>query len=172
VTEPEARATLHEQEFARKEATLMSTPFQVVFDCADPDRLAHFWAEALHYKLQDPPEGYASWEDFLKATNLPEERWNDASAVVDPEGIKPRIYFQRVPEGKVVKNRVHLDLNVGGGHDAPPEERRSSILAEVDRLKALGATTMKPGDEPGATNEFGEFWVVMRDPGGNEFCLQ
>src|SRR6266540_2119991 len=144
----------------------MATSVQVVIDCADPARLANFWASALGYKLQDPPDGYSTWEEFLRAMRIPEEDWNSASAVVDPEGTKPRIYFQRVPEGKVVKNRVHLDLNVGGGHQASPDERRSRILAEVDRLKGLGATAMKPGDEPGATNEFGEFWVVMHDPEG------
>jgi Glyoxalase-like domain len=146
----------------------MATGFQVVIDCADPGRLSEFWAGALHYKLQDPPEGHATWEDFLRAMNFPEERWNDAGAVVDPDGKGPRIFFQRVPEGKVVKNRVHLDLNVGGGHGAPAEERQGRIDGEVERLRALGATVFKAG----ATNEFGEYWTVMQDPEGNEFCVQ
>jgi hypothetical protein len=64
----------------------MATGVQVVFDCADPARLARFWAEALGYRLQDPPEGYGSWEDWLRDQSIPEERWNDASAVVDPDG--------------------------------------------------------------------------------------
>ncbi len=91
----------------------MATSIQVVFDCADPDRMARFWAAALGYKLQDPPPGFATWEAFLEKQGYPRERRDSASAIVDPEGAKPRIFFQKVPEGKTVKNRVHLDLNVG-----------------------------------------------------------
>ena len=97
----------------------MATGVQVVFDCADPNRLARFWAEALGYKLADPPTGYERWEDWLRDQGIPEEHWNDASAVVDPDGGRPRIYFQRVPEAKTVKNRVHLDLNISGGASVP-----------------------------------------------------
>jgi hypothetical protein len=93
----------------------MTTGIQVVFDCADPNGLATFWAAALGYRLQDPPEGFASWQDWLRDQGIPEDRWNDASAIVDPDGGRPRIYFQRVPEAKTVKNRVHLDLGVSGG---------------------------------------------------------
>jgi hypothetical protein len=89
----------------------MATGVQVVFDCADPDRLVRFWAQALGYKLQDPPQGHQSWEDWLRDQGIPQERWNDANAVVDPDGRDPRIFFQRVPEAKTVKNRVYLDLN-------------------------------------------------------------
>jgi hypothetical protein len=145
----------------------MAIPVQVVFDCADPDGLARFWSEALHYKLQDPPEGFSSWEAWLQEQGIPEEHWNDASAVVDPEGRGPRLYFQRVPEGKVVKNRVHLDLNVGPGIGAPLEDRKRSVEAEVERVKLLGAAVFRPG-----AVERGEYWVVMQDPEGNEFCLQ
>src|SRR5213593_4346482 len=98
----------------------MGTSIQVVMDCADPDRLAPFWAAALGYKLQDPPEGYDSWPAFLAAIGIPEEQWNRASAIVDPEDRGPRIYFQQVPEPKLVKNRVHLDVNVGGTLGTPP----------------------------------------------------
>ena len=99
----------------------MATAVQVVIDCADPGALADFWATALHYKVQDPPEGFATWEDALVAWGIPESAWNDRSAVVDPDGAGPRVFFQRVPEPKQVKNRVHLDLNVGGGLQADPE---------------------------------------------------
>jgi hypothetical protein len=145
----------------------MATDIQVVIDCADPDRLAHFWADALHYRIQDPPEGFASWPDFLRAQGIPEADFNKASAVVDPDGKGPRIYFQRVPEAKVVKNRVHLDLNVGGGHDAGLDENRRRVDAEVERLQGLGASVFRPGSV-----EDGEYWVVMQDPEGNEFCVQ
>ena len=144
----------------------MATGVQIVFDCADPDRLATFWAAALHYKIQDPPAGYASWPDFLKAQGIPESDWTSASAVVDPDGVGPRIFFQRVPEGKVVKNRVHLDLNVGGPRSTPPDERRRRVGAEVDRLLQLGARRSR------TVEERGEYFVNMFDPEGNEFDVQ
>ena len=72
-----------------------------------------------------------------------------------------------MPEGKVAKNRMHLDLNVGGGPGVPLEERRIRVDAEVARLKALGAS-----DERGPMNVRGEYWVRMNDPEGNEFCVQ
>jgi hypothetical protein len=145
----------------------MATRIQVVFDCADPDRLSRFWATALHYKLQDPPDGFVSWEAWLADAGIPESEWNSASGVVDPDGAGPRLFFQRVPEGKVVKNRVHLDLNVSSRHEVGAEEGRKRVDTEVERLRGEGATVMRPGAE-----ERGEYWVVMQDPEGNEFCVQ
>lgn len=144
----------------------IATSFQVVFDCADPDRLATFWADALHYKTQDPPSGYPSWEAFLKDRGIPEEEWNSASAIVDPEGVGPRIYFQQLDTPKPEKNRMHLDINIGGGPGVPLEERKRRIGAEVDRLVRLQALRLRAWEEPG------EYWVVMQDPEGNEFCVQ
>jgi hypothetical protein len=140
---------------------------QVVFDAASPDRLARFWAEALGYKLQDPPSGFDSWPAFLEARGVPESEWDSASALVDPDGVRPRLYFQRVPEGKVAKNRIHLDLNVGGGPLVPLAERQARVDAAVTRLLALGAT-----NERGAIERDDEYWVRMNDPEGNEFCVQ
>ena len=145
----------------------MATKVQIVFDAADPARLAEFWAAALGYEVPGPPAPHATWQDWLRAEGVPEEHWNDASAVEDPEGNGPRIFIQRVPEPKVAKNRMHLDLNVGGGHGVSLEERRARVDAEVARLKALGAT-----DERGAIEERGEYWVRMNDPEANEFCVQ
>jgi predicted enzyme related to lactoylglutathione lyase len=88
---------------------------------------------------------------------VPESQWNSASAVIDPDGAGPRVYFQRVPEEKATKNRLHLDIRVRGGREA--------IQPEVDRLVALGATVVGPKEERG------EYWVVLQDPEGNEFCL-
>lgn len=139
--------------------------FQVTFDCADPDRQAGFWAAALGYQVQPPPQGYATWQAFLEEHGIAYEA-NAASAVVDPEGIAPRLFFQRVPEPKTAKNRVHLDLNVPGGRELPGEERRTVVLSEVNRLVELGARKHR------AVEENGEFWVVMTDPEGNEFCVQ
>jgi Glyoxalase-like domain len=144
----------------------MATPIQVVFDCADPARLSRFWATALGYKLQDPPEGYPSWPEFLAAQGVPEDEWNAASAIVDPDGRGPRIYFQRVPEAKTVKNRLHLDLNVGGGRGTRVEERRRRVDAEVERLVEAGATRLR------AVEEEGQYFVAMRDPEDNEFDVQ
>jgi len=144
----------------------MATSVQVTFDCADPDRLATFWAAALRYQKQPPPDGYATWQEFLAAQGVPADRWNAASAVIDPDGIGPRIYFQQVPEPKMSKNRVHLDVNVGGGHTAPLDERRKRVDAEIERLIRIGATRLR------ACDQYDEYWVVMQDPEGNEFCLQ
>lgn len=144
----------------------MATAIQVVFDCADPAQLAPFWAAALGYKQDDPPPGFETWPDFLKAQGVPEDQWNSANAVSDPDGVGPRIFFQRVPEPKSVKNRVHLDLNVGGGHSVPIEERRTRIAAVAERLIQSGAKRLREMEQRG------EYWVVMADPEGNEFCLQ
>lgn len=135
-------------------------------DCADPGRLALFWAEALHYRLRDPPEGFVSWEAWLEANGVPEQDWNSAGAVVDPADVGPRIFLQRVPEAKAVKNRVHLDLNVGGPRTDPPEERRRRVDAEAARLVGLGARKLRERAQRG------EYFVNMLDPEGNEFDLQ
>jgi len=136
---------------------------QVTFDCAKPWRLARFWCEVLGYELQAPPEGYASWEEF--ELTLPPERRDVDAACVDPTGVGPRLFFQRVPEGKVVKNRVHLDVRVGTG--LVGDERLAALNAEGDRLEALGASRFRllPADEEN------ESTLVMQDIEGNEFCL-
>lgn len=144
----------------------MATQVQVVLDCADPEQLARFWSQALGYQVQDPPAGYPTWEDFLRDIGVPPQDWNSASALVDPQGRGPRIYLQRVSEPKAGKNRVHLDLNVGGGPGTPAEERRDRVTAEVARLETLGAARVQEHTERG------EYWVVMQDPEQNEFCVQ
>ena len=144
----------------------MATRVQVVIDCADPARLAGFWAEALGYRLQDPPAGFDSWPAFLTSVGMPESEWNSANAVVDPAGVGPRIFLQRVPEPKTVKNRLHLDLNVGGGQAVPIDQRKDSLAEEVERLGKLGASLVERREQRG------EYWIVMRDPEGNEFCIQ
>ena len=144
----------------------MATPVQVVFDCADPDRLANFWAETLHYVLQPPPTGYASWDAFLEAMKVPREEWNSASAIVDPSGKGPRIYFQQMDTPKPEKNRLHLDVNAGGGGTVPQEQRRKRVDAEVTRLLGLGARRLR------TESAEREYWVVMADPEDNEFCVQ
>src|SRR5437879_11330723 len=137
---------------------------QVTFDCAEPERVARFWCEVLGYVVPPPPEGFATWDDFDRA--LPPERQGSAFVCIDPSGVGPRLYFQRVPEGKVVKNRLHLDVNVGGPRDTPLEERRRRVDPEVDRLVQLGAR------KSGAMAERGEYWVNMFDPEENELDIQ
>ncbi|MES9538307.1 MULTISPECIES: VOC family protein [unclassified Actinomadura] len=144
----------------------MARDVQITFDCADPAALAAFWAEALGYRLQDPPGGFASWDDALEAMGVPPENRNDASAVVDPEGAGPRLFFQRVPEGKQAKNRVHLDVRAAPGLDG--DARMAALEAEAERLVARGATRLQRHDpEP----PLGAGHIVMTDPEGNEFCL-
>ncbi|MBL1076891.1 VOC family protein [Nocardia sp. 2] len=113
---------------------------QVTFDCAEPERVARFWSAVLGYEHR-------------------------GTACVDPTGVGPRLYFQRVPEGKVVKNRVHLDVRVGTG--LVGAQRVDALEAECARLMALGAVRVRllPADEEN------ESCLVMQDIEGNEFCL-
>ena len=135
---------------------------QVAFDCAHPAALAKFWAAALPgYRVQPPPPGFDSWDAFLEAQHVPKEEWDSRSAIV---GDGPRLFFQRVPEPKTAKNRVHLDLHAGGGPSVPVEEQRVKVRAAVDRLEELGATFVQECEELGVV------WAVMTDPEGNEFC--
>jgi catechol 2,3-dioxygenase-like lactoylglutathione lyase family enzyme len=143
----------------------MTLPIQVTFDCADPAALSRFWNEVLGYRLDSPPPPYESWDEALDAWNIPEGRRNDASASVDPEGNGPRLWFQRVPEGKTAKNRVHLDVRAAVGLQG--EERMAALEAKADSLVVLGATRVQR-HEPDGLN-FGH--IVMQDPEGNEFCL-
>ncbi|MGA5302818.1 VOC family protein [Nucisporomicrobium flavum] len=136
---------------------------QVTFDCADPERVARFWCEVLGYVVPQPPPGFESWDAFNSA--LPPERQGSAFACVDPTGAGPRLFFQRVPEGKVVKNRVHLDVRVGLGLTG--DERLAALETEGDRLTALGAKRVELLRADG----FNESCLVMQDVEGNEFCL-
>ncbi|MVU76761.1 VOC family protein [Nocardia sp. ET3-3] len=136
---------------------------QVTFDCANPERVARFWCEVLGYVIPPPPPGFADWNEF--DNSLPPERQGSAFACIDPTGVGPRLFFQRVPEGKVVKNRVHLDVRVGTG--LVGAERVAALEAECARLLALGATRVQLLTADG----FNESCLVMQDVEGNEFCL-
>ncbi|MDP9226446.1 MAG: VOC family protein [Actinomycetota bacterium] len=129
----------------------MSAKIQIVIDCADPARVIEFWAAALGYEIQFPTGTEEERQLLAEHPGLE----GSAAAAVDPEGIRPRLFLQRVPEPKVGKNRVHVDLHV------------PDIHAEAKRLTALGATVLHPD----AVGVFGERWIVMADPEGNEFCL-
>ncbi|MDL4815140.1 VOC family protein [Actinomadura opuntiae] len=144
----------------------MARETQITFDCADPAALAAFWAEALGYRLQDPPGNFRTWDEALDAMGVPPERRNDASAVVDPGGAGPRLFFQRVPEPKTVKNRVHLDVRAAPGLTG--DARMAALEAEAERLASHGATRVQRF-EPAPPLEAGH--IIMTDPEGNEFCL-
>lgn len=125
----------------------MATEWTVTFDASDPRRLADFWALALGYVDE---EGYD---------------YEEGASLVDPQGRGPAISFLRVPEGKVAKNRCHLDIRPTTG-DADPVQRDQVIRAKVADLAAAGATVIR---EP----PIGDLieWAVMVDPEGNEFCV-
>ncbi|MER5372984.1 VOC family protein [Streptomyces sp. NPDC002553] len=137
--------------------------FQVTFDCADPERVARFWCEVLGYVVPPPPKGFDTWDDYTRS--LPPEEQGAWFACHDPSGVGPRLYFQRVPEGKVAKNRVHLDVRVGTG--LVGEERLATLKAECTRLVALGAVCVRVL----LADEENESCIVMQDVEGNEFCL-
>jgi predicted enzyme related to lactoylglutathione lyase len=129
----------------------MSAKVQIVIDCADPSKLIAFWASALDYDIQFPTGSEEERQLLAKHPRLE----GSAAAALDPEGIRPRLFLQRVPEPKTVKNRLHLDLSV--------EDRE----AEVKRLESLGGRILQSD----MTGELGERWTVMADPEGNEFCV-
>ncbi|MEU4983162.1 VOC family protein [Streptomyces sp. NPDC021969] len=136
---------------------------QVTFDCAEPERVARFWCEVLGYVAPSPPEGFSTWDEYN--ASLPPEDRDAWFACSDPSGVGPRLFFQRVPEGKVAKNRVHLDVRVGTG--LVGEERLATLEAECKRLVALGAVR----ERVLLADEENESCIVMQDVEGNEFCL-
>jgi hypothetical protein len=152
----------------------MSRQIQVTFDAHDPRALSSFWREVLDYVHPGPPgvdlppdaDPLAAWDDFLAKVGVPEDQHNSRSAIEDPGGQGPRLFFQRVPEDKVAKNRVHLDVRSAPGLQG--EERMAALEAECARLVALGGSRVSR-IEPDPPMEAG--FIVMTDPEGNEFCL-
>ena len=128
----------------------MATLRDIVVDCRHPASLARFWAAALD------DHQVAPYDDAelarLRALGV-EGNEDDPTVLVEPKTSGPRLWFQRVPEKRERKNRVHLDLATGKG----------TFEAELTRLEALGATRPPAQGHPGL--------VVLHDPEGNEFCL-
>jgi catechol 2,3-dioxygenase-like lactoylglutathione lyase family enzyme len=143
----------------------MAREVQVTFDCADPGAAASFWVEALGYRFDEPPPGFATWDEALDAWGVPPDHRNDRSAAHDPDGRGPRLFFQKVPEGKTAKNRVHLDVRAAPGLQG--DARMNALGTESERLVALGATRLSRYEPD--SYEAGH--IVMLDPEGNEFCL-
>jgi len=152
----------------------MSRYVQVTFDAHDPRALSTFWREVLGYAHPGPPgvdlpegaDALAAWDAFLERLGVPESQRNTRSAIEDPQGKGPRLFFQQVPEDKVAKNRVHLDVRAAPGLQG--EERMAALEAECARLVALGATRVRR-EEPAPPMSAGH--LVLTDPEGNEFCL-
>ena len=146
----------------------MPVRFQLVIDCADPDRLARFWAAALGYELAPPPAGFPTWDDYYRDLGIPEEDLGTGEdRISDPQGHGPAIWFHVVPETKTVKNRLHLDIHASGGRTVPIETRRQRVDAEASRLAGLGATIARVLYTEGLDH----YGVAMKDPEGNEFDI-
>lgn len=146
----------------------MAVNYQLTVDCADADRLAHFWAEALGYVVQAPPPGFDTWDDWYRSVGVPEDELGMGDdRIEDPNGEGPAIWFQVVPEAKTIKNRWHIDVRASAGRGAPLAERRADIDAEAARLEALGATLVRRNSDE--ANDF--YAIAMLDPEGNEFDI-
>ena len=137
---------------------------QVVIDAAEPVKLAEFWALALDYVLEPPPHGFETWEDFGRSIGMPEEEFGDQAAIIDPADEGPRVYFQRVPERKTVRNRVQLDVRVAG-REVEGEERKQLMSEKVEQLVEAGASIAWANDTVRDNS------IVLRDPEDNEFCV-
>jgi hypothetical protein len=129
--------------------------------------MAAFWTLALGYVEASPPTGFGSWQEWFTQLGVPEDEWDDGAAIEDPDGIRPRISFLKVPESKVVKNRVHLDIQVGGGRGEPWEVRWSRVTDAVASLIAAGAIVIRED----VLDDGRPDHVVMADPERNEFCV-
>jgi hypothetical protein len=144
----------------------MAYDFQVAVDCAEPHKLADWWAETLGWLVEEPDsefirsmisQGYAT--DAETTTHNGKLVWITGAAIRHPDGPvggdRRRVIFQQVPEAKTVKNRWHIDIRIGA----------KSAAAEVDRLVSHGATILHTGRQ--GPHE----WVTLADPEGNEFCV-
>ena len=142
------------------------TMWSVTFDCASPALMARFWGPALGYVTPPPPDGFATREAWARHHEVPDDELDDGAYLADPAGVLPSLSFLKVPEGKVVKNRLHLDLRVSGGRSVPQDQREVLLRAAVERLTAAGATVLaEHGGRDGLDH------VVLADPEGNEFCV-
>jgi len=151
----------------------MPVRFQIVVDCKEPEPLATFWAAALGYVLEPPPAGFATWDDWRRDAGLVEYVGVGTDSIVDPRGEGPRIWFNALPEAKVVKNRLHFDIHAAGGSPTanlavPFATRKARVDAEADRLAALGATITGALTPEDAVDHYA---VGMKDPEGNEFDI-
>lgn len=142
--------------------------FQIVIDCKDSARMVEFWCQALGYVEEPPPNGFPTWIDFYAKIGIPKEELTDeADSIVDPEGRGPRIWFHVLPDSKICKNRLHLDLGASGGYGVPMSIRRERVEAEAARLVKIGATRLETLEQEGLEH----YAVAMADPEDNEFDI-
>ncbi len=151
-------------EHSDEPATAAGFRLQVSIDCTDPAAMTTFWNLALGYVEQPPPPGFDSWDAVADSPRQAEEKRTGTGSSVDPAGVGPRLLFHRVPERKVVKNRLHFDVTVGAGSSG--EDRKAAVRSHAQRLVQAGATIT--GER---SDEF-SWWIVLTDIEGNEFCLQ
>jgi hypothetical protein len=148
----------------------MALEVQVVIDCHHPRALGQFWMLALGYVEEPPPPPFGTWDEAMDAWGIgPDDDRDPAYAVIDPDGAGPRVFFQKVPEDKTVKNRVHLDVRWSAAQGVSMQDRAGKLAAAREHaatLVAAGGVVLREVDDPreGA-------WVVMADPEGNEFCV-
>lgn len=143
------------------------TGLQITIDCHDPSALVDFWCVALDYEPAPPPAGHATWRDWYLSVGVPEDELGDGDCtdrIRDPEGTRPLIWFQVVPEPKTTKNRVHLDVFLA--RHLPMPERIEVVEQRVRTLEARGATRVRVLHE-----HADHYGVVLQDPEGNELCI-
>jgi hypothetical protein len=133
---------------------------ELTLDCANAERLAAFWKTAVGYVDEPPPAPFASRADWLAALGEPVGDRIGGAWLIHPSGLAPRLALLEVPEPKVAKNRLHMDLRVSGSGSS--DARWERVTAEVQRLVAAGASVL---------TEFPWHHVVLADPEGNEFCV-
>jgi hypothetical protein len=142
--------------------------WQLTIDANDPPRLARFWQRALGYQPTPPSEPRTTWHDHYRRRLGDEEAFDNR--LFDPEGLRPPLWFQGVPEGKAGKNRLHIDLYPTGRDMSLTQERRIEIVEDaVAQLVGAGASVARRtrDDDP----DDPVYFVVMNDPEGNEFCV-
>lgn len=134
----------------------MSTRWTVTFDFAQPAALAAFWRLALGYAEGSPPTGFASWPECSAHMGVPPGESGDGAYIEDPDGIGPAISFLRVPEPKLAKNRVHLDVQAGGGREQSWQIWWPLVTEAVDRLTAADATVIREEMQDGTLEPCGD----------------
>lgn len=142
----------------------MSVRWTVTIDCAHPARVAAFLESGAGIRRRVAAGGFRKLARVVRRVWCPPEEWDDGAYIEDPDGVRPSISFLKIPEPKVVKNRAHLDVHVGGGRSEPWELRWPRVTEAVRRLTAAGATVLYEDLQDGIPDH-----VVMADPEGNEF---
>ena len=138
----------------------MAARIDLTLDCTHAPLVAAFWKLALGYEDEPPPPPFATRAEWLAEHGDPGDEPDHGAWLRDPAGVGPRLSILKVPEPKVTKNRLHIDVRL----DAPadPAQRWAAVLAKVDQLTEVGGSVL---------DVFDGHHVVMADPEGNEFCV-